>query len=87
MTRIRISTTVDGEALAGARALGLGSDAAMLDAALEALLSAHRATEIDSAYAAYDRVPLSKPDAWGDVEAFRDAVHRAGRRQRSRRAS
>ncbi len=82
MTRTRVSTTVDQEALAAARALGLGSDATMLDAALDALLAAHRAAELDAAYGAYDRAPLDEPDAWGDLEAFREALHRTGRRPR-----
>jgi hypothetical protein len=34
--------------------LDLGTDPVMLDAALMALLAAHRSAEIDAAYAAYD---------------------------------
>jgi hypothetical protein len=82
MSRIRVSTTVDEEALAAARALGLGTDAVTLDAALQALLSVHRAAAIDATYAAYDRIPLSEADEWGDLEEFRASVHRAGRRPR-----
>ncbi len=45
----------------------------MMDAALEALAKRHREAEIDAAYAAYDRLPLSAPDEWGDVESFATA--------------
>jgi len=81
MSRIRVSTTVDETTLAAARALGLGPDSVMLDAALDALLAAHRASEIDAAYAAaYDRMPIGEPDEWGDIESFRVALHRTKRR-------
>ena len=77
MSRIRVSTTVDKDLLSEARALKIGStDAALLDAALTALLASHRASEIDAAYAAYDRHPLQEPDAWGDLAAFREAAPR-----------
>ena len=42
----------------------------MMDAALEALASRHREAEIDAAYEVYDRLPLSAPDEWGDLESF-----------------
>ena len=74
MTRIRISTTVDGKSLAEARALGLGSDSVMLDAALTSLIARHRDAEIDRAYAAYDDQPIDEPDEWGDLAAFRVSV-------------
>jgi len=75
MTRVRVSTTVDGELLERARAALAGSnDAALLDEALRALLARHRASEIDLAYAAYDDHPLDEPDEWGDLAAFREAA-------------
>lgn len=73
MARARVSTTVDGNLLAGARrALAPITDAALLDRALAALLERQRAGEIDAAYAAYDAQPLEEPDAWGDLAAFRE---------------
>lgn len=75
MARERVSTTVDGVLLATARGLQTWTnDAAMLDAALEALVGARRAAEIDVAYQAYDEHPLSEPDQWGDLESFREAA-------------
>lgn len=75
MTRIRVSTTVDGELLAQARGVhGGATDAALLDDALRALLARHQAGEIDRAYAVYDEHPLDKPDEWGDLASFRDAA-------------
>jgi hypothetical protein len=75
MARVRLSTTVDSELLAGARRARAGaSDAAVIDEALRALLARHRAAEIDSAYAAYDRRPLHEEDEWGDLAAFRRAA-------------
>jgi hypothetical protein len=46
----------------------------LLDEALSALVARHRAVEIDAAYAAYDRHPLSDPDQWGDLASFRAAA-------------
>ena len=75
MSRIRVSTTVDGELLAQARKkCGGSTDAALLDEALRALLARHRAGEVDATYAAYDEHPLSEPDEWGDLESFREAA-------------
>jgi len=75
MTRIRVSTTVDGELLTSARAIGTtANDAALLDAALGALLERHRAVEVDASYSAYDRNPLAEPDAWGSLAEFREAA-------------
>jgi hypothetical protein len=75
MTRVRVSTTVDGELLAKARSRRLGaSDAVLLDEALRALLARHRAAEIDAAYAVYDEHPLDEPDEWGDLQSFRAAA-------------
>lgn len=78
MARVRVSTTVDEQLLARARALGGGStDAALLDAALAALLASNRAEEIDAAYAAYDERPLDEPDEWGNLAAFLDAARKS----------
>ena len=77
MSRVRISTTVDEATLTAARGLGFGNDAAVIDAALAALVAAHRRAEIDRSYEAYDRIPLNTPDEWGDMESFLDAVDRA----------
>lgn len=75
MARERISTTVDGDRLAEARRItGASTDAALFDAALEALLADHRAVEIDRAYAAYDDHAIDEVDAWGDLAAFRRAA-------------
>lgn len=75
MSRERISTTVDGDLLAEARARQAGvNDAALFDAALAALLRASRAVEIDSAYAVYDDHPLNEADDWGDLASFRRAA-------------
>ena len=75
MARERISTTVDGDLLAEARAVRAGlNDAALFDAALGALVRSSRAAEIDDAYAAYDDHPMDEPDEWGDLASFRDAA-------------
>lgn len=75
MARIRVSTTVDADLLAGARALRSGiTDAALIDEALRALLVRHRAAVVDASYAAYDARPLDEPDAWGDLQSFRQAA-------------
>jgi post-segregation antitoxin (ccd killing protein) len=72
---MRVSTTVDHDLLQEARARTPGlNDAALLDAALEALVARHRAAEVDAAYAAYDGRPLDEPDEWGDLASFRDAA-------------
>ncbi len=82
MSRIRISTTVDEATLKAARGLGLGNDAALIDAALAALVAVHRRAEIDRSYEAYDRIPLNTPDEWGDMESFLDAIGRAHQSRR-----
>jgi hypothetical protein len=75
MSRVRVSTTVDGARLANARRIRPDSpDAALLDEALAALISRHRAAEIDGSYVAYDEHPLSEPDEWGDLAEFREAA-------------
>ena len=75
MARIRISTTVDDALLNQARRLAGGApDSVLIDKALKTLVESHRAAEIDAGYAAYDRIPLHTPDAWGDLESFRSAA-------------
>ena len=74
MTRQRVSTTVDDGLLDRARLLEeWPNDAAMMDAALEALVSRYREVEIDAAYEAYDLHPLNEPDEWGDLASFHEA--------------
>ena len=78
MNRARLSTTVDASLLEIARGLRPNAtDAAMIDEALRALLTRHRATEVDASYAAYDEHPLDEPDEWGDLASFREAVSRS----------
>jgi hypothetical protein len=78
MARVRVSTTVDEALLRTARQLRRdGTDAALLDAALQALLAQHRATALDASYAAYDEVPIEGQDEWGDLGAFREAAARS----------
>ena len=75
VARIRISTTVDEELLGTARRMRSElADAALIDEALSALLARHRAVEIDTAYSAYDRVPLDADDEWGNLASFRTAA-------------
>ncbi len=75
MPRARVSTTVNQDLLAQARALRAGStDASLLDEPLTALLACNRAAEIDAMYAAYDEHPLDEPDEWGDLASFREAA-------------
>ena len=76
--RVRVSTTVDGQLLAKARALTSAStDASLFDEALQALLGRYRRVEIDAAYATYDVHPLDEPDEWGDLASFRAAAARS----------
>ena len=75
IARVRISTTVDEQLLATARRTRSElADSALIDEALGALLARNRAVEIDSAYAAYDRIPLDVEDEWGDLDSFRRAA-------------
>ena len=75
MARIRVSTTVDEDLLTRARrARSNSNDAALLDAALEALLARERSVQLDASYAAYDETPLDTEDEWGDLASFRDAA-------------
>jgi hypothetical protein len=78
MSRIRLSTTVDGDLLQAARRVRVGrTDAAMIDEALHALVASRRSAEIDASYAAYDEHPLDEPDEWGDLASFREAAGRS----------
>lgn len=75
MSRIRLSTTVDEDLLRSARRVRSGlNDASLVDEALSALLSGHRAAEIERSYAAYDEQPIDQPDEWGDLQSFRQAA-------------
>lgn len=75
MTRIRLSTTVDGELLSSARRVRSGvTDAALIDEALKALLSRHRSAEVDASYTAYDEHPPEESDEWGDLASWRHAA-------------
>ncbi len=78
MAKVRVSTTVDTELLARARAAhGGDTDASLLEAALLTLLAEHRRAEIDQSYAAaYARHPADEADAWGDLTSWGDAVRR-----------
>ena len=75
MARTRVSTTVDEALLSEARRVSqVGSDAALIDAALSALLARHRQVELDRSYEAYDAHALDEPDEWGDLASFRTAA-------------
>ncbi len=75
MNRTRLSTTVDPELLNSARSVRLGgTDAALIDEALRALLVRHRSAEVDASYAAYDEHPADEPDEWGDLASWRQAA-------------
>ena len=72
MSRVRVSTTVDGDLLEEARRLrSTANDATLLDEALGALVARNRAGEIDAAYAAYDEFPIDAIDEWGNLAVFR----------------
>lgn len=75
MTRIRLSTTVDRDLLDKARAMHAGTtDAALVDEALDALITRYRSAEVDATYSAYDEHPLGERDEWGDLDTFRRAA-------------
>jgi hypothetical protein len=67
---------VDADLLADARRARAGaSDAELIDDALTALLSRHRAAEIDEAYAIADaEQPIDEADEWGDLDSSRNAA-------------
>ena len=74
MSRVRISTTVDGELLAAARLIARSPDSQLIDSSLRALLRQHRSIEIDALYSAYDETPISESDEWGDLESWHNAA-------------
>lgn len=73
MTRVRVSTTVEQSLWNDARsAHGGPTDSSVLEAALRALMHTYRSAQIDADYDdAYSRMPLSEPDARGDLETWR----------------
>ena len=71
MNRVRLSTTVDGQALAKARRLNIGSDAELVDAALKALI---RDLEAERDLAALDVWPYADDAELDMPEALRDHV-------------
>jgi hypothetical protein len=72
MSRVRVSTTVDGDLLGEARRLRSNvNDATLLDEALGALVARNRASEIDAKYVAYEEFPIDESDEWGSLAAFR----------------
>lgn len=75
MSRTRLSTTVNEGLLRSARALRLGiTDAALIDEALQALVTRHRSAEVDASYQVYEQHPIDEPDEWGDLASFRRAA-------------
>lgn len=56
---------------AARRACSPGTDAALVEEALEALLARYRSAEVDAGYAAYDEHPIEGPDAWGVLASWR----------------
>lgn len=75
MPRRRLSTSVDAGLLAAARRRWPeATDAALIDAALEAVLAHRSGVALDASYRAYDEHPLEEPDAWGDLASFRRAA-------------
>jgi hypothetical protein len=75
MSRVRVSTTVDGDLLDAVRRLRpTANDATLLDEALGTLVARNRASEIDAAYLAYDEFPIEESDEWGSLAAFRAGV-------------
>lgn len=76
--RVRVSTTVDESLLKQARRKLKGAtDSRVIEEALRMLLAHYREAEIDASYAAYDEVPLSTPDEWGDLESWHEAASRS----------
>jgi hypothetical protein len=70
-----VSTTVDEALLHSVRHVLAGRpDSVLLDEAFVALLSVHRAAQVDASYAAYDAHPLDEADEWGDVASFREGA-------------
>jgi hypothetical protein len=75
MSRVRVSTTVDGDLLAEARRIRIHiNDSVLMDEALRSLITSNRSGEIDASYVAYDQFPIDEPDDWGSLDAFRNAA-------------
>jgi post-segregation antitoxin (ccd killing protein) len=74
MSRTRLSTTVDADLLESARKASGKPDSALVDEALAAVLTRHRAAEVDASYAANEAHPLDEPDEWGDLASLRRGV-------------
>lgn len=55
------------------------TDAALVDAALEAVVARHRREEIDAQYAVSDEIPLDTPDEWGDLQSWHEAIDKRRR--------
>lgn len=51
-----------------------GTDASLVEEALQALLARYRSAEVDAGYAAYDEYPIEQSDAWGDLASWRGAA-------------
>ena len=63
MSRVRVSTTVDGDLLSEARRIRVQSnDATLIDEALRSFIASNRSSEVDAAYSAYDQFPIDVPD-------------------------
>lgn len=77
MSKIRISTTVEPELMQRARACcGGAKDATVIEQALIALIADHRAAEIDHQLdLGYAQIEYERPDAWGDLPGFLDALN------------
>ncbi|MFW6600482.1 hypothetical protein ACQBAU_00200 [Propionibacteriaceae bacterium Y2011] len=76
--KVRLSTTVNEDTLRKAREVaGGGTDAAMVERALRALIAEQRAVEIDASYDAYVELPPDTPDEWGDPAEFNARAVRA----------
>jgi hypothetical protein len=41
---------------------------------MSALLTRHRASQIDASYAVYHEQPIDEADEWGDLASFRKAA-------------
>jgi hypothetical protein len=74
MSRVRVSTTVDGELLAAARTIESAPDSKLFDNSLRALLRERRSAQIDAMYESYDRFPLGEDDEWGDLSTWHEAA-------------
>lgn len=72
-----MSTTVDADLLSEARRLTSPvNDSSLLETALHELIAVHQRRQIAESYQTYEQLPLSTPDAWGDLESFLNASGR-----------